>query len=513
MSSPSSPPRLTVAILARDAEHLLPGTLSTALRLTQDVVVLDTGSSDGTCHVARAAGARVLEAPWQDDFAAARNQLWDNLTGQWILWLDAGEELSQADALALRAFVEASASPTKAYMLLVSVPAAPDSIAGEQIGSVRLVPNRRDVRYRGRLHERLDECLAAAKLAIEGLPWRIQRGAGEHAPGRKLARAQRNLHIVQVQIAEQGQIPQHLITLAGALCDLGDHASAVPCYRKAIHDALPGSRESREAYYGLLTALDNDPSQRELQVNICLEALAAFPLDAQLLCAMGGYLQAKSQNELAARAYETAFEFGSVDPSCWHVTEIQEIAAICRSVLAQLENDDHVARHTLERALERFPSFTRLRRHLIHVHIRADRRKEALEDVDRLGLDPAERNSLRSAVRGACLAAKQNWVPAVAYLQTAYGDGCRDLICLRWLAVALLSTGESASALPILHQWQALDPRSVEVQKYLAAIKTPALDEPQRTATDFRHVRIDPAAQSLGMEHLLPRSARASLPG
>lgn len=500
MTDYSSPVRLTVAILARDAEHVLSATLDTARQLTTDVVVLDTGSRDRTIQIATNGGARVLEAAWQDDFAAARNLLWDTLKGEWILWLDAGEEISPEDRAALRQFLDAEADSSKAYMLLVCVPPAPQAIAGEQIGAVRLVPNRRDLRFRGRLHENLNEWLERAGVGVEGLPYRIQRGMWEHAESRKVARAKRNLHIVQIQIQEQGQLPQHLVTLAGALADLGQHDSAISCYRKAIQNAPAGSRESREAYYGMLSALDAEPTQRQRQIDLCVEALGAFPLDAQLLCAMGGYLQANGQNELAARAYQTAFEFGSLDPSIWHVTDIHQIAAICRSLIAQLENDDLAARQALDQAIERYPDSARLRRHLIHVHIRAGRRKEALEESDRLTLDAADRNSLRTAIRGACLAARQSWVPSIGYLQTAYSEGCRDLICLRWLAVALLSSGDADSALPILHQWRALDPRSIEVQKYLDTVSPADLQEP--AAANARQFRLDPPSHPVRADHL-----------
>jgi predicted Zn-dependent protease len=120
---------------------------------------------------------------------------------------------------------------------------------------------------------------------------------------------------------------------------------------------------------------------------------------------------------------------------------------------------------------------------LIDLYVKHDRRKEALEEFDRLPLDLPNREALRSAIRGACQAAKQNWTPALAYLQTAYSAGCRDLLCLRWLAVTLISTGETEAALPILRAWQAAEPRSAELQTYLAAVTDPLSDLPAPSIT------------------------------
>jgi hypothetical protein len=56
-----------------------------------------------------------------------------------------------------------------------------------------------------------------------------------------------------------------------------------------------------EGYYGLLTTFDGDPSQSDQQITACLEALEVYPLDAQLLVAMGGYMQNQNRLDLAAR--------------------------------------------------------------------------------------------------------------------------------------------------------------------------------------------------------------------
>ena len=65
-----------------------------------------------------------------------------------------------------------------------------------------------------------------------------------------------------------------------------------------------------EAFYGILAALDQLPGARDKQLALCQEALAAFPFDAQLLCAMGNYLQQQGRIDLACRSFEAAARFG-----------------------------------------------------------------------------------------------------------------------------------------------------------------------------------------------------------
>jgi tetratricopeptide (TPR) repeat protein len=326
------------------------------------------------------------------------------------------------------------------------------------------------------------------------------------------------LTLVKLDMAERGPKPCLLVAQADALTGLGNHAAASEIFRQAIRAAAPTSTSQREAYYGLLTTLDHDPADRQSQVNMCVEALKVFPRDAQLLCALGGYMQSQNQLDLSAHAYRMAAQFGEIDPRAWHVPDIHEIATVCLSLTFQLRANDDEACRVLEEALGRAPESQRVRRQLIDIYIRRDRRKEALSELERLPEETPHREALRGAIRGACLAASRNWVPALAYLQTAHAAGCRDIICLRWLAAALLASGQRDAALPVLNEWLAIEPRSVEAQKNLEMFAPPAMaaEAPpvilpmpgQPVEPDSRRLRVDvPSPISAGMPIPAPRFA------
>jgi tetratricopeptide (TPR) repeat protein len=458
-------------MITRDAEPLLIDTLDTASQLADEIVVCDTGSKDASRELARQHGAKLIEHSWSNSFAEARNAAWEAATGDWILWLDAGERLTVSDAQALRNFVDSQADSNCAYMMLVAVPPAPHNISGEQVGRIRLLPNRKDLRFRGRVREFLKPAIARSGLRVEGLPWRIARSESDNDPQVRLSKAIRDLKLLELEGQQSGQTAELLVAKGEAMIVAGDVSGAIACLRLALHGSDRGAPVQREAYYGLLTALDANPEERPQQIATCLEALERFPLDAQLLCAMGGYMQAEGRIEMAVRAYQMAFEHGQVDPEIWHVPDIFEIAAACLCLAQQLQNNDEGAQQALEQGLARDASAVRLRRQLIDLHVKHDRRKEALAEFDLLPAETPNREALRSAIRGACLASRQNWTPALAYLQTAYRAGCRDLLCLRWLSIALSSSGDTEGAREVLATWQALDPRSGEVDRYLAALE------------------------------------------
>lgn len=84
---------ITVCMIVKNEEESLGRALTSAARLTGDIVVVDTGSTDGTIEIAEAHGAKVFHHPWEDDFSKARNQALGHAEGEWCFILDADEEI------------------------------------------------------------------------------------------------------------------------------------------------------------------------------------------------------------------------------------------------------------------------------------------------------------------------------------------------------------------------------------------------------------------------------------
>ena len=92
-STETTAPLLTAALIVRDEQHFLPDCLRSLDGVANEVVVVDTGSTDRTCEIVQEAGARLLHHAWNDDFAAARNVALDAARGDWILYIDADERV------------------------------------------------------------------------------------------------------------------------------------------------------------------------------------------------------------------------------------------------------------------------------------------------------------------------------------------------------------------------------------------------------------------------------------
>lgn len=461
--------RLSVAMIVRDEQEVIGTTIESVQSIADEIIVLDTGSTDQTSGIAGSLGAKILRAPWKDDFSAARNRLLDEVTGEWVFWLDAGERMAVETAAKLRSFVDEQADPNRVYLLMVELPPAEPNGSSEQIAQPRLMPGQPGLWYTGRICETLRPSMERLGIRLDTAPGRIVRHARNHQEEVKTAKARRTLRLIAQETTELGETPPRLLIAEGEACEnLHDQTGSRQAFRKAIETAPRGSTELLEGYYGLLTSLEGDPNQ---QLAVCLEALELHPFDAQLLVAMGGYLQNQGRLDLAARSFDLAIQHGQINVETWHLCEIFEMAAVCLSLTRQLQGQPDEACRVLEEAIQRSPTSLRLCRHLVDLYARLDRQSDALHLTHRMVQAPADRVSLDNAVRGACEAVRQNWTAALGLLQSAYLAGCQDPICLRWLTFVLLSNAQTEAALPVLRQWLIQEPNSPEAQAYLAAIE------------------------------------------
>lgn len=89
-------------MIVKNEEELLPHCLNSIKNAVDEMIIVDTGSTDDTVAIAKNFGAKVYHHPWNNSFSEARNYCLKYASGDWILQIDADEELEQADIPELR---------------------------------------------------------------------------------------------------------------------------------------------------------------------------------------------------------------------------------------------------------------------------------------------------------------------------------------------------------------------------------------------------------------------------
>jgi hypothetical protein len=142
---------LSICLLTRDAMPQVERAVRSVASLGAQVVIGDTGSRDNTVAAVNAMGAAVCVIRWQDDFAAAQNQVLAAAKGDWVLWLNPDEELVSVGHEPLSALL--ARSEALAYVVRIQEAIRPDQVEGAlEISWPRLFRRLPDVRFVGRLH-------------------------------------------------------------------------------------------------------------------------------------------------------------------------------------------------------------------------------------------------------------------------------------------------------------------------------------------------------------------------
>lgn len=160
---------LSLCMIVRNEEHHLRRCLQSIPPCVSEIIIVDTGSTDQSMAIAQEFGAKLFSHPWHDDFSEVRNYSCNNASGDWILFLDADEELTPESHDAL---IKATrSSETEGYFVKI-INYLGDKSWGEICPDLvfRLFRNRQEYRFRGAIHEQIADVILEknpqAKFAI-----------------------------------------------------------------------------------------------------------------------------------------------------------------------------------------------------------------------------------------------------------------------------------------------------------------------------------------------------------
>lgn len=150
--------KISLCMIVKNEEQNLRRCLDSVIGVVDEIIIVDTGSSDRTKQIAELAGAKVICYQWQDDFSAARNVSLEAATGEWILFLDADEELEAESREALRRVSEEG--DNEGYFIKIinfigdegCIETCPDIV-------FRLFHNRPEYRFKGAIHEQIGDVI------------------------------------------------------------------------------------------------------------------------------------------------------------------------------------------------------------------------------------------------------------------------------------------------------------------------------------------------------------------
>lgn len=248
--APAAPGKaISLCMIARDEERHIARCLASCRPLVHEMIVVDTGSVDRTPLLAELLGARVLHHPWGSNFSEARNVSLDAAGGDWIMVMDGDETLSTRDYAGFREAVE-SFSSSDAYSMSTRNYTTSSALEGfnpldgaypeEEAGSgwtssekVRIFPNRRDIRFKGVVHELVETGIERAGLRV------IKHPVPVHHYGNLEKMRQERKQLMYYTLGLQklnrhGRTPKALYELAVQAAELGRFEEAGALWRELL---------------------------------------------------------------------------------------------------------------------------------------------------------------------------------------------------------------------------------------------------------------------------------------
>jgi cellulose synthase/poly-beta-1,6-N-acetylglucosamine synthase-like glycosyltransferase len=145
---------ISLCMIVKNESRVLADCLRSAKPFFSQIIVVDTGSSDDTIQIAKEFGAEVVEFPWPESFALARNESLRYAKGDWVCWLDADDTLPFSSG---EQIIDAVLNvPLQIGGLVMPIRFVNDDPEfGTQVDHVKVFRNRQGFSFEGRIHEQV----------------------------------------------------------------------------------------------------------------------------------------------------------------------------------------------------------------------------------------------------------------------------------------------------------------------------------------------------------------------
>ena len=272
-------PKITLSMIVKNEEKYLPDCLQSIKNVVDEIILIDTGSSDNTINIAEEFGALIFNYNWVNDFSAARNYALSKSTGDWILYLDADERLSPKSFYQLRNVI-ASNDLLGCRCIVNNI----DEINGKPkfMRYTRLFHNSSNIKFTGKIHEQIDNSLIENGYKILDTDIEIIHTGYNVSTDELKKKANRNLEILKVEY-ERNKSSYNTYQLANTYSILENYEKANQYYKLSLDRSELNNEHKAFVYLNLSdyeyrkhnlnkaveflgTGLNNDPSNSLLNL-------------------------------------------------------------------------------------------------------------------------------------------------------------------------------------------------------------------------------------------------------
>ncbi|MBI1349395.1 glycosyltransferase [bacterium] len=277
--------RVSLCMIVRNNADTIGPCLESIRPWVDEMLVLDTGSTDATPALCESLGARVRHWPWRDDFSAARNESLRDAQGDWVFWMDSDDTIPPDCGQRLRALVD-SPHPdgVLGYVMQVHCP-GPGSTGQHDVtvvDHIKLFRNRPDLRFEHRIHEQILPAIRRAGGEVQFTDIYVVHSGSDHSAVGRERKLERDFKLLHLDLQERPDHPFVLFNLGMTHADVQDHDTAAHWLERCLEVSRPQESHVRKAY-ALLVSVRYQQLRYADAFATCQRARADYPDDKELL--------------------------------------------------------------------------------------------------------------------------------------------------------------------------------------------------------------------------------------
>ncbi|WP_377802120.1 glycosyltransferase [Bacillus benzoevorans] len=374
-------PVISLCMIVKNEADCLPRCLNSVKEIADEIIIVDTGSTDKTVQIAKNLGAQVIMVPWKGDFSYARNAGLNRAKGTWVLFLDADEELDQGDAVQLKTCAEHL--EFEAFFLQIHNHSGEtlDSITATVNPIIRMFRNRPEYRFQGYIHEQIVSSILErqpeAALHISSVKIHHYGYAGTVVAAKD--KIQRNLQLLKKALRDSPDDPFHHYNIGVEYMRMNDWHAALKHHQKSLSLAPPETSYIHLLYKYIARShfhLGNDAEA----IETCDQGISLFSDYTDLYHLKGTVLLTSNRKQEAKEMFLVALQKGTA-PLLYHTDAGNGtyLSAFALGQICEEMGDGRSAIHWYAEAIQFQPRWTAPLLRLIRVMKCANREHELAE--------------------------------------------------------------------------------------------------------------------------------------
>ena len=292
--------RISLCMIVKNEEELLAGCLESVYDICDEIIIVDTGSTDGTKDIASKFTDKIYDFEWIDDFAAARNFSFEKAKMDYILWLDADDIVKEEDRKELLSVKENLDGSQDAVNMLYCITFDEYGNPAFEFRRNRLVKRENGFKWIGPVHEYLEVGGNIIESNVRVTHRKQQK--------EKNANPRRNLDIYEKRLENGGSFnSRDLFYYANELKDNKQYSKAIHYYQEFLKTGEGWVEDEIRACLYIADCYRELGDHRREKEALALSMQFDVPRP-EAVCKMGDFYKDKRLFEKAALWYELALE-------------------------------------------------------------------------------------------------------------------------------------------------------------------------------------------------------------